>query len=652
MSADGLVPSQSSGLNYLEHPATAAYFEAREHEAYYRALKHAGQRRDFHERLIPVCSQFVEVAELGANAQLIDELIAATARSATAPGALGLLTEAEALHPDGFRLLQLKNPIDFGSLKSAYRRAARQHHPDTGGTTEAMKAVNEAYVVFHELLRRHQVLGGVSEDGEPRVCGEAIVACRDYQYILGVLLLQVTLDDWNVDGALEWFDRLASAAWSAARGAVDPWQRIQLIEPCARLAVRLHLAGQFDAARRVLKESVRCLTVARAKGLNFEFYVRDAEAALDRKKKVTVTLNHHRQAENALRLGVIDQKRYDRVMARLVESEHAQSQVEIAFRAFVAEGGFVRNLPTDGMAQTKIVRAALVPEPGYYVNCIESLTDDQQAEYVAAFGLAPRLDLVVKYIFVRLNSLFRSAILCPRDVALRAAERECRALARFQGGSLELYATDVADALAYLDGLANDEQEIRLELLKSLDQRKDASERIQTGGITITVSSGVSPFAVDYNPEYLKLVRLPLSELRRVLATGCAPESEGARREAAAWSREVNLLRTPEFEDSQGAAFAALDASKSTPEHTVEVLARHCERLIAMGDGMVHVEELQLGYWVDKLTIALTRLKRWEQSAEWLERYFSLSVRYRQRSSASEEGGMRRRLERCKKLLG
>ncbi len=83
-----------------------------------------------------------------------------------------------------------------------------------------MKTVNEAYLPFHELLRRHELLGGTREDEESlEVGGQPILTCRNYQYLLGVLLLQVTLDDWNVDGALEWFDRLASMAWSAALGA-------------------------------------------------------------------------------------------------------------------------------------------------------------------------------------------------------------------------------------------------------------------------------------------------------------------------------------------------------------------------------------------------------------------------------------------------
>ena len=66
---------------------------------------------------------------------------------------------------------------------------------------------------------------------------------------------------------------------------------------------------------------------------------------------------------------------------------------------------------------------------------------------------------------------------------------------------------------------------------------------------------------------------------------------------------------------------------------------------------MVVDQELQLGFWVDKLTATFVRLKRCHAALEWLERYFALPARYRSRSSPSDEAGLRKRLERCEKML-
>src|SRR5579862_846006 len=51
----------STDVDYLSTPAVAAYFDAREHETYYAAIKRAEQRRDFHERLLSVLELFIEL---------------------------------------------------------------------------------------------------------------------------------------------------------------------------------------------------------------------------------------------------------------------------------------------------------------------------------------------------------------------------------------------------------------------------------------------------------------------------------------------------------------------------------------------------------------------------------------------------------------
>lgn len=38
-------------------------------------------------------------------------------------------------------------------LKAAYRRLAKQHHPDHGGSTEAMQEINNEYTALFEILK-------------------------------------------------------------------------------------------------------------------------------------------------------------------------------------------------------------------------------------------------------------------------------------------------------------------------------------------------------------------------------------------------------------------------------------------------------------------------------------------------------------------
>jgi len=86
--------------------------------------------------------------------------------------------------------------------------------------------------------------------------------------------------------------------------------------------------------------------------------------------------------------------------------------------------------------------------------------------------------------------------------------------------------------------------------------------------------------------------------------------------------------------------------AKQSPGRIAEALEPFCERLLSAGDRVFDPGELQAGFWIDKLAIALTRLERWDDAARWLQRYFDLPDGYRRRDSASELQAMRRRLDR------
>lgn len=55
---------------------------------------------------------------------------------------------------DLYELLDLPRDADGDQIKRAYRRKAREHHPDAGGDEEAFKAVTHAYQVLSDPNRR------------------------------------------------------------------------------------------------------------------------------------------------------------------------------------------------------------------------------------------------------------------------------------------------------------------------------------------------------------------------------------------------------------------------------------------------------------------------------------------------------------------
>jgi len=336
------------------------------------------------------------------------------------------------------------------------------------------------------------------------------------------------------------------------------------------------------------------------------------------------------------------------ILERLARSTSAELKNGEHLRQFIASGGFLRDLPTDHVARGKTRNARLVPEPGYYVTRITQLTDDQQAEYLTAFSDQATLDLVKKYTFVRLMSLLESALFFPLHVHDGAAQREIELIASLHDGSGSFYGAEVGQVIAELGQQSLCDREARAKLLKAIEQH---SQGVALGaGVTLTIG-GETPLGMPLSTEYFKVVRLPINGLRMMLRTGRVPESEGECLDREAWNRDINTLREPEIETAHSAAFAAIDAAKSNPENAAQQLTSYCKLLLGLGQSMVHVQELQLGYWVDRLTTILVRLKQWREALEWLDRYFALPARYRGRSSPSEEERLRKRQVRCGHML-
>jgi hypothetical protein len=76
MSKLGMIRAGVSSINYLDDRLLACYFEAREHETYYRSLKHAGSRRDFHEVIIPMLMDLVGEILSAPNTEALDAILA------------------------------------------------------------------------------------------------------------------------------------------------------------------------------------------------------------------------------------------------------------------------------------------------------------------------------------------------------------------------------------------------------------------------------------------------------------------------------------------------------------------------------------------------------------------------------------------------
>ena len=500
----------AAARDYLATPVIAAFYEAREHEVYHWTLKRAALRRDFHEQMVPVLERFVEITEDPAAVAAVDQAIAGSGRRGGRSQSGGVLAITQAEQPKGTRLLGLSEPLTFESLKFAYRRAARVHHPDAGGQHEAMVAINEAFSLAHHLLEQAQLSGAIEGGG---LIGSQVITCDEYRYHCAVLVLRTMVDQWNVDAASRWLTRITSAAWRGDFFRQDKNRRIALTEVSGTLATRLVAAGLTTEAHQALAVAEKCLRAATSEGLFYDVYVKGARDAVGGLRRPRIVLNHPRQAEHALRLGIIDEARFQKVIAKHAAARAAEAEGEREageeLRRFHARGGFIVDLPTDVVARGKQVRGNLVPEPDYFMTRIAALTPDQQAEYLKAFGPDGPLMLVRKYTFVRLVSLLESVLLFPGLVESETAAREAEVLGALRDGTH--YATLVASHIRDMAEESLTDRRTRASLLSPVIGGRESQTGLGGGMLLV----GARALAFPLTPDYMAAVHAPLDSLRR-----------------------------------------------------------------------------------------------------------------------------------------
>ena len=118
----------------------------------------------------------------------------------------------------------------------------------------------------------------------------------------------------------------------------------------------------------------------------------------------------------------------------------------------------------------------------------------------------------------------------------------------------------------------------------------------------------------------------------------------------AIWNHDMKRLR--ELEPMNMNVYKLRNDRKVNPAQLIEGLTRYCEALLALGKEITHTEQLHIDLWIEILTAALVREKDWKTATKWLNLFFSLPERYRQRSPQSELTRMEKRLARCKSMLG
>lgn len=609
--------------------ALAEYYRYVEAEVYDRSLKTMREHRDFRDEFLRRAGAVLAYErDADARNQIQRAIEKEAAAFAGAPSVESdVAEEARSRDQAGYALLGLTAPLTLDSLKAAYRTAALAHHPDVGGDDETMSKVNDAYELFTAIVRRQVAQENVLQQPQP-VRDSAQTFFQNVRYAR----FSALLDDLNADEAFEAYQTLSI---SEVKGQFRSWETV------SRMCELLAACSRPDEAKHALHDLGTLVEDGEARGLLLQATYRQTSEACCDPSSIRFIPNHVRQADNLLRLGVIDKRRYDAVVKRIGDTDVKIAEDEGAFETFAKSYRFLQ-LRMDPPIPNQSPNG-LVPAPDYYAR-VETLSEPQRAEYALAFHDGV-VGLLTKYMAVRMDALLRAPFLGYADINAVFAELSALDAAPGMKSGLRALCDEALKIVSFLVSLSETDRAKRIGALKSLDANP--------GPLTVTISIGgldgigdlTLPRPIMMNPAYTTFATGPMERIERYAQTG----SELTPAEQVEQRKNWEVSRAFHDSDVYQRAREATWKEKD-PEKIVAAVSALCEGMYDRATN-AHDRSLEIGYWTDKLTIALVKLKRFDEALHWIQRYDDTPESIKGRDANGVLDALKKRKARCQSIL-
>ena len=683
------------GIDLLADHRSEAYFAMKDALIHYCSLRSIHYRRDFNPEVAAVLDAFTILSKKDKTA-LHQAFTLGYRKPDTGIDTSPLPDRHEAIlnETKGARtFFSAQDLSDYESLKTAYRRCCKIHHPDVaGGTHEAMLQLNEVFRLLQEK---------VSAGTEPtaNITVDGITINEEFVTIDTTPIADSTWCTWL--GPLAWetrgvsVDRPVDADNALAilriSIAIDEYELGESTALLKRFFLKKFSRRDCGRIRDVVDASILLCTRLRAAGLDTEA---TEIAQLVSNSKLTTTfwwewrgkkLNEVMQSDARPRVNPVHPRQranWERFSQQAKTGTAARLLTTRLTRdtkfgdAISAQGGFLR-LPHDPrMSQTPLYTSRHIPQP----NSMESLISEQIAEYHSVFYENPTFDLASKYLNIRRNLWF-SALFEP-DIPLVRLLTEIKTVADFIPQVLRRTPArqrieslvprfTFIDFVEVLLDLPPEEGRHRLDLLAAIDARYGASFRdwllknlllnmhIEGSNINFPdirdtfyrekpdeLSPGghltLSPVLVrSWRKEWFKAACAPIERLEHALKTGwMAPREETIARAWQRWrdySATCDLKQTLEWETGAPNALGLKNDRLfvSIAEEAIKTCLTHILQT-------EFVEELYLGWWSDNLARALLRLGDTAAAHRVATRFFELPSRAQAWTTEKEMDFLRR----------
>ncbi len=362
------------------------------------------------------------------------------------------------------------------------------------------------------------------------------------------------------------------------------------------------------------------------------------------KGKVTIKIiiNHFVQAKHAYRLGIIDKKKYDKLIEKFNGKNEIENNTEKKLNEYAGNKGFIDDLGiyeiSNGVPTKK-----LIPEPDYYHDRFNHLTKNQKIEYIIAFKPPIKLGLIKKYKEIRKTSYLLSLMKNYDKFPAKKILEECKLLAEVLNDKSFLL---IIDAYNFLSSLDSKERNKKLEYLNEMDCDEPPSLGItlKFDNDKIDGSGDIFSKRISVREDYLEFMTATLEQLLTYKKTGEDPFSITQE-----WNRDLTAINNLEKSKIGMAYNEKWLGNEKYPQKMIEVALPYIRANLELGKKLNprHTGELQLGYKINLLTTNYGKIKDWKNVKEWIELFFNLPANYRKRSSEGEIENLRKRLIRA-----
>lgn len=393
--AEAHLNSHYRARNYFEDPVISEYFYVKEMQVYFLnawkaayikrgrrlvpdpkcSLDGAYARRNYYPFVIDAFEKFLASASSAQSLNNINQSIYGRSRSELITKYKKYNTSRfsapaiKSVCPTGCSLLKLSSRVSLDALKEKYKKAHKMNHPDRGGPFQSLIEINEAYRLAHDLLCKDMFKD--AKQGQWLCSFTTPDSAEGFISWVAVVLANTYSDEWDIDGA---FNKVMFLRDNQLIDLIDnAYVRSYLFNGLMeRILKQLNKAGQNEKAIKLVSfaKKVKKLSSHKAEEL---------EKVRVSKKKLRLSISHPRQAINAFKAGLINERKRNDLMEGFTLAEQENSFKEPQLPSPVDESIFK---PFDPESPPSITPEEA--EPPIPVNTAQNALQDRDEQYELA----------------------------------------------------------------------------------------------------------------------------------------------------------------------------------------------------------------------------------------------------------------------------